>query len=148
MNRKMFKALLVLTLVFVPFSNLMAWDLIQPTKKSVAELMDRWNFEAKGTKFEWNDYDFYPHPTFHGGSAAAYKQYSEVLVRFLSKPENVKFLKDAHLRELPLRYIFPTSFTSFGTFLSLAHDFSSHYLVPEKLQKEIRAHFDELSKNP
>src|ERR1700689_3580956 len=69
-------------------------------EKAMAEAMTRWNKAAEGATaagpigkvgFTW-EADRFPHPTFKGGSAAAYGAFAGVLVKFLGEKDNFEFL--------------------------------------------------------
>jgi hypothetical protein len=71
------------------------------------ELMDRWNAvvdsqPAGAFDFHWPAYDQFPHPTFRGGSAEAYRAFAVVLLAFFDEGDNFDFLGRNHLFRTPL----------------------------------------------
>lgn len=76
-----------------------------------ASMMDRWNHKAVGIQIPfldgqsnvtliWNEINNFPHPTFKGGSEAAYQKFAEVFVLFLE--DEFSYLKNHHLFTYPL----------------------------------------------
>lgn len=72
------------------------------------ELMVRWNQAARSVvttyKFLWNAFDQFPHPTYQGGSAAAYGEFAEVLLAFFQLGDDFDFLARNCLLRAPLYY--------------------------------------------
>jgi hypothetical protein len=136
----MIRTILVLCVSFFAMSS-MAWELKQPSKTAVIEMMDRWNIAVAEEKadlyFVWNDYDRFPHPTFKGGSKEAYEAFTKVLIKFLS-PNNIAFIRQNNLVELPIHCNTQVQLGSFGTFSSVVRDFAQYgemvdYSLREKL---------------
>jgi hypothetical protein len=71
-------------------------------------LLKRWNAAVDTTKpalmFHWTDINQFPHPTFQGGTSAAYSQFAAVFVLFLETPGNVQFLDDNDLLDTSFSY--------------------------------------------
>jgi len=72
------------------------------------ELMVRWNQAARSVvttyKFSWNAFDQFPHPTYQGGSAEAYREFAEVLLAFFELGDDFDFLAQNCLLRTPLYY--------------------------------------------
>jgi hypothetical protein len=71
------------------------------------ELMDRWNAVVDQQPpgdfdFHWRAYDQFPHPTFKGGSAEAYRAFAVALLAFLEARDDFDFLARNHLFRTPL----------------------------------------------
>ena len=70
------------------------------------ELMVRWNQAARSVvtthKFLWNAFDQFPHPTYQGGSAAAYGEFAQVLLAFFQLGDDFDFLAQNCLLRAPL----------------------------------------------
>lgn len=93
-------------------------------------LMVRWNAVAdvslSGYSFHWGTFDQFPHPTFKGGSAEAYRGFAEVLLAFFDRGDDFDFLAHNHLFTLSLVYVFPNGAKGFETtFQALAASFAS-----------------------
>ena len=64
--------------------------------------MSRWNAVAQGVTlpafgsgtfdFLWAPFDDFPHPTFRGGSAEAYRAFAGLLLQFLQAADNFDYL--------------------------------------------------------
>ncbi len=71
------------------------------------EVMRRWNLAVDSTPspidFHWQEVDEFPHPTFKGGSAAAYGQFASVLLTFFRSGDNFDFLAQNHLFTMEIR---------------------------------------------
>ena len=76
-------------------------------------LMSRWNRVATGitvplfpggppVDFLWNAFDKFPHPTFRGGSAAAYEAFANILIAFYENGDNFAFLSESRLFRITL----------------------------------------------
>ncbi len=94
------------------------------------ELMARWNAAADGIPssfhFHWSSFNQFPHPTYQGGSFAAYASFAEVLRAFFERGDDFDFLASHDGFAMPLVYIFESGQNGLNTsFDKLAHDFSS-----------------------
>lgn len=72
------------------------------------EIVVRWNQAAQSVPtsytFTWNAFSQFPHPTFKGGSEAAYGEFSQVLLAFFQRGDDFDFLARNCLFRLPLYY--------------------------------------------
>ena len=70
------------------------------------ELKVRWNQAARSVPttytFSWNAFDQFPHPTYKGGSAAAYGEFAQVLLAFFQLGDDFDFLAQNCLLRAPL----------------------------------------------
>ncbi len=83
--------------------------------EEMTRAMARWNKLSEGTTvpgpgggavgFTW-DADHFPHPTFKGGSAAAYGAFARLLVKFLDEPGSFDALAENDLFAARLRYVY------------------------------------------
>ena len=79
-----------------------------------AEVMARWNQIPQATDtvdqftFVWPSFDQFPHPTFKGGSALAYRHFAEILVAFYEARDNFDFLASKSFFRVRLRNVFPS----------------------------------------
>jgi hypothetical protein len=78
------------------------------TQVDEQELMARWNATVDGVmmqnfNFYWRTFDQFPHPTYQGGSEAAYQKFAEILVSFYSRGDNFEYLAQNHLFTYPLK---------------------------------------------
>lgn len=99
-----------------------------------AELMTRWNgvapeFTAEPRcfgpiNFTWTAPDRFPHPTYKGGSAAAYGAFARALEAFLSNDDHFTFLRKNDLFGAELRYVMPSGQTTKWTLLGLTEQLS------------------------
>jgi len=78
-----------------------------PSAVVVQDAMRRWNLAADSTPtaidFHWQQVDEFPHPTFKGGSAAAYGQFASVLLAFFQSGDDFDFLAQNHLFTMEIR---------------------------------------------
>jgi len=93
-------------------------------------LMARWNavadFSVSAYSFHWGSFDQFPHPTYKGGSSAAYRGFADVLLAFFERGDDFDFLARNHLFTLPLVYVFPSGANGLETtFQGLAASFAS-----------------------
>jgi hypothetical protein len=99
-----------------------------------ADILTRWNQiadqQASTFDFHWSEVDQFPHPTFKGGTAEAYRAFAEVLLAFFAAGDNFDFLSAHHRFDVSLRYIFPsgqsgldTSFRKLATYFASASSF-------------------------
>ena len=84
-----------------------------PASALRAEEMRRWNQAASARpdedpwlNFQWAESTRFPHPTFKGGSTAAYVRFAEVLRLFSEGEGNVAFLRDNCLFDTRLKNVF------------------------------------------
>lgn len=107
-----------------------------PDASERAELMQRWNEsmartsrslpQGGTTDFHWSQFERFPHPTFNGGTPAAYQGFAAVLLHFLGDAENFEFLKRTGLLAVRLVYRFPSGQTGLDTsFEELSKKFSA-----------------------
>lgn len=146
----MIKGILVFCVSFFAVSS-MAWELKQPSKSAVSELMVRWNIavaqERSDFRFIWTDYNYFPHPTFQGGSKSAYNVFTKILIKFLS-PNNMTYIKENNLAELPIHCSNQIQLGSFGTLSSLVHDFTQYEdIVDYTLRDKLFSLDQELGRN-
>jgi hypothetical protein len=95
-----------------------------------AEILTRWNEiadqQASTFDFHWSEVDQFPHPTYKGGTAEAYRAFAEVLVAFFAAGDNFDFLSAHHRFDVSLRYVFPSGQNGLDTsFRGLATSFAS-----------------------
>ena len=71
-------------------------------------LLVRWNQAASSVvttyTFIWSEFDQFPHPTYKGGSAAAYGEFAQVLLAFFQLGDDFDFLARNCLLRAPLYY--------------------------------------------
>lgn len=107
----------------------------KPTpEKALEEARTRWNKAAEGVTaksplgvigFTW-EADYFPHPTFKGGSAEGYGAFAKVLVKFLEEKGNFDYLAENNLFDAKLRYLMPNAKKEPAwTFSQLVTDFSN-----------------------
>jgi len=94
------------------------------------ELMARWNAAVDVTPssfdFHWTAFTQFPHPTFEGGTAAAYQAFATVLLAFFQRGDDFDFLARNHLFTLPLVHVSPNGTGELATsFQALATYFAS-----------------------
>ena len=92
--------------------------------------MARWNATATAGDtafdFRWATFNQFPHPTFKGGSADAYRAFAVVLLGFFQARDNFDFLTRNQLFTLHLTYVFPNGAIGFDTsFQALATAFAA-----------------------
>jgi hypothetical protein len=68
------------------------------TAAADTELLRRWNGAvdlgpAATHDFHWRDVNDFPHPTYKGGSALAYAEFVDILVRFWADGSTVDFVR-------------------------------------------------------
>lgn len=72
------------------------------------KLLVRWNQAASSVvttyTFIWSEFDQFPHPTYKGGSAAAYGEFAQVLLAFFQLGDDFDFLARNCLLRAPLYY--------------------------------------------
>jgi len=72
------------------------------------EIVVRWNQAAQSVPtsytFTWNAFDEFPHPTFKGGSEAAYGEFAQVLLAFFQRGDDFDFLARNCLFRISLYY--------------------------------------------
>jgi hypothetical protein len=111
-----------------------------------AEVMARWNkvpatarsFE-RGFNFEWETFDVFPHPTYKGGSAQAYRRFAEILVAFYEADDNFDFLARKRFFQARLRNVFPSGQVGIETnFQQLTEQMASGDGVPGDFPAVIR----------
>jgi hypothetical protein len=95
-----------------------------------ADILTRWNAiadkQASTFDFHWSVVDQFPHPTYKGGTAEAYRAFAEVLLAFFAAGDNFDFLSAHHRFDVPLRYVFPSGQIGLDTsFRKLATSFAS-----------------------
>ncbi len=95
-----------------------------------ADILTRWNdiadTQASTFDFHWSEVDQFPHPTYKGGTAEAYRAFAEVLLAFFAAGDNFDFLSAHHRFDVPLRYVFPSGQNGLDTsFRALATSFAS-----------------------
>lgn len=96
-----------------------------PEEDDVAGLLARWNAAVASTPavsgdFHWKAVDQFPHPTFRGGSQAAYTGFVDILLTLYSRPDNLDFMESHTLFDEPFTYgsAPEVTFRSFARFLS------------------------------
>ncbi len=94
------------------------------------DLMARWNAVATAGDaafdFRWATFNQFPHPTFKGGSAEAYRAFAAVLLEFFQAQDNFDFLARSGLFTLHLVYVFPSGAIGLDTsFQALATSFAA-----------------------
>jgi len=94
------------------------------------DLMARWNGAASAAdsafQFQWTVFEQFPHPTYKGGSADAYRAFATVLLAFFQAGDNFDFLARNHLFTLSLTYVFPSGASGLDTtFQALAISFAA-----------------------
>src|SRR5688572_15975579 len=70
-------------------------DSHEPSAAVAADLIARWNAVQSAEapfQFEWLAFSQFPHPTFSGGSTAAYQAFADHLTRFYGRGDNFEFL--------------------------------------------------------
>jgi hypothetical protein len=95
-----------------------------------ADILNRWNeiadAQASTFDFHWGEVDQFPHPTYKGGTAEAYRAFAEVLLAFFAAGDNFAFLSEHHRFDVSLRYVFPSGQSGLDTsFRALATSFAS-----------------------
>ena len=95
-----------------------------------ADILTRWNAiadaQASTFDFHWGEVDQFPHPTYKGGTAEAYRAFADVLLAFFAAGDNFAFLSAHHRFDVPLRYVFPSGQSGLDTsFRALATSFAS-----------------------
>jgi hypothetical protein len=95
-----------------------------------ADILTRWNEiadkQASAFDFHWSVVDQFPHPTYEGGTAEAYRAFAEVLLGFFAAGDNFDFLSAHHRFDVSLRYVFPSGQSGLDTsFRQLATSFAS-----------------------
>jgi hypothetical protein len=107
-------------------------------------MMLRWNAVAQGVtveqfNFRWDTFDQFPHPTFKGGSMAAYQRFADLLVAFYEKDDDFDFLAKNKLFGAPLRYVFPSGQVGVDTnFAQLTADLSTNPLVSSDTAQKLK----------
>lgn len=94
------------------------------------EIVVRWNQAAQSVPtsytFTWNAFNQFPHPTFKGGSEAAYGEFAQVLLAFFQRGDDFDFLARNCLFRVPLYYAMANGDHGQGwTFEGLAAYFAS-----------------------
>lgn len=94
------------------------------------DLLARWNAAASAAEvafdFHWATFNQFPHPTFKGGSAEAYRAFAAVLLAFFQAGDNFEFLTRNQLCTFHLVYVFPNGGIGFDTsFQALAMAFAA-----------------------
>jgi len=94
------------------------------------DLMDRWNAAVtagdSAIDLHWAAFDQFPHPTYKGGSAEAYRAFAAVLLVFFQAGDNFDFLTRNRLFTLHLTYVFPSGASGLDTtFQALATNFAA-----------------------
>lgn len=141
-----------------PSSNLnnnivTASTLKQPDRRAITELLERWNEVAKGKtvsgfgNFLWPQFDQFPHPTFRGGSYEAYTVFAEILLDFLSRKDNMKFIRENNLSTIPIYYVLLGGQRSdFGKLENLVKSFAKSRMLGsnESLRQRLMVQYEEL----
>lgn len=74
----------------------------------LTETMRRWNIAAEGYKvpdgiggsfdFIWVKQDYFPHPTYKGGSDIAYTYFQDIFMKFFDNKENLDYVKSNNIQ--------------------------------------------------
>jgi len=126
------------------------------TAQVTQSLLARWNAvaDAGGPRFDftWGELDRFPHPTYKGGTAQAYRAFAAVLLAFFQNGDDFAFLAQNHLFQLPLVYIFPSGQNGLGTnFEMLARSFSASGAygdIPADTQQALASFADRMDDPP
>lgn len=78
-----------------------------------------------GFTFNWPSFYQFPHPTYEGGTQAAYQEFARLLLLFLQDASNFQFLADNHLFDIPLSYAISSPNPQSWTFTQLVNQFSA-----------------------
>jgi hypothetical protein len=100
------------------------------------QMINRWNatvysnpsgFTAQyGFDFLWPTFSQFPHPTYKGGSEAAYQEFARLLLAFMQAGDNFDFLALNQLFDVRLGYAMANgAVTSDWSFRELVNQFSS-----------------------
>jgi hypothetical protein len=120
-----------------PSSTSTTSEISAPTPASMTtciQVMDRWNatiritpsdFESKtGFSFIWEEWTQFPHPTFKGGSEAAYLRFAQLLLTYLEDETTFAFLANNNCFDERLLYTFESGQIGVDTsFRELVHYF-------------------------
>lgn len=79
---------------------------LDPTVNVDTEVLRRWNLAVdqisdQTPDFHWRMLNDFPHPTYRGGTAQAYRVFVEALLQFWSTPETLAFMRCARRMDQP-----------------------------------------------
>jgi hypothetical protein len=117
------------------------------------DLMARWNAVVPAADstfdFHWRAFEQFPHPTYKGGSAEAYRAFATLLLAFFQQGDDFDFLARNHLFGLELVYVFPSGANGLSTnFAELAASFAApdgYGAIPADTRQALQAIADRIA---
>jgi hypothetical protein len=103
----------------------------------LTETMRRWNIAAEGYKvpngvggsfdFIWEEQDYFPHPTYKGGSDIAYMYFQDIFMKLFDNQENLDYVKANNIQSEELIHRIGDSVGIRTSFRELDDTYSTGY---------------------